>query len=616
VRGTVALDEALRRKREETCVGHMTAENAHEFDDCIGFFDHPRYEIVPTGEVYDGSAEVARLMRENVTAFPDFHFDVERMHHADEAVVVEGTFRGTHEGTWRGLPATGRKVEFPMLIVFGFEGEAMLGERIFFDLGTPLRQLGVARDPNSIAGKITTVLNHPITIGRAALRKPAAPTRIRTSNTGSLPPGDMGLPLVGETLVFLRNPYRFLEDRQQRLGNVFKAGVLGRKVVFLAGTEGAEAFYDGENISRSDAHPYSFVDLFGGINMEMYDGPRHLALKSMALSAFDHAAIGGYLPNLQQLIDSTLARLVGEFSATTELRTLAIEAICWNIMGLPPGPETEAITRKYGTLLAGLTSLPVPVPGTPYGRAREARDWLLSRIREVIDERRALPGADGLSRMLGAEAADGRRYSDEEALLEVHHIVIAGFIVYLLMAEVMRQLAEQPELRERCAAEIREHAPDGPLAMDALVRLQTATNVVLETKRFVPLVPLAFGRARRTFTCDGFRVPEGWTVYLALQLNNRDRTIYADPDRFDPDRFGPERAEHRKHPMAFIPQGAEPPTGHRCLGLDYSTFLVLAFLTILVRDYDWELPPQDLAYDWKKLPPEPRDGLRVRLRMK
>jgi cytochrome P450 len=66
--------------------------------------------------------------------------------------------------------------------------------------------------------------------------------------------------------------------------------------------------------------------------------------------------------------------------------------------------------------------------------------------------------------------------------------------------------------------------------------------------------------------------------------------------------------------MAFIPQGAEPPTGHRCLGLDHSTTLVLAFLTILVRDYDWELPPQDLAYDWRKLPPEPRDGLRVRLR--
>jgi hypothetical protein len=33
-----------------------------------------------------------------------------------------------------------------------------------------------------------------------------------------------------------------------------------------------------------------------------------------------------------------------------------------------------------------------------------------------------------------------------------------------------------------------------------------------------------------------------------------------------------------------------------------------------VRGYDWELPPQSLEYNWQKLPPEPGDGLRVRLR--
>src|SRR6266705_5502413 len=432
---------------------------------------------------------------------------------------------------------------------------------------------------------------------------------------GSLPPGNMGLPFVGETLALLRNPYRFLEDRQTAHANVFQSRVLRRRVVFLAGTEGAEAFYDGENISRSDAHPFPLVDLFGGTNMEMYDGPQHLALKSMALTAFDHAAIAGYLPDMQCLVESTLLRLAqaGEFSATAELRKLAIEAICWNIVGLPQDSETQAIARDYATLLEGLTSVPVPVPGTPYGRARAARDRLLAFFRGVIAERRAHPGTDGLSRMLGAKAAEGRTYTDEEALLEVHHIFTAGFIVYALMAEVMLQLAEQPQLRERCAAEIRQHVPGGPLTMQALETLRTSKNVVLETKRLVPLVPLAFGRARRAFTCGGFEVPEGWTVYLALHLNNRDRAIYENPHEFDPDRFGPERAEHQKHPMAFIPQGTEPPTGHRCLGLDYSTVLVLAFLTLLVRGYDWELPAQDLEYDWRKRPPEPRDGLRVTL---
>ena len=130
----------------------------------------------------------------------------------------------------------------------------------------------------------------------------------------------------------------------------------------------------------------------------------------------------------------------------------------------------------------------------------------------------------------------------------------------------------------------------------------------------VPLVPLAFGRARRTFACGGYQVPEGWTVYLALHLINRDSTIYLEPERFDPDRFKPGREEHHKHPLAFIPQGSNPPVSHRCLGLEYSTLLTLAFLTLLVRGYDWRLPSQRLDLDWSTRPPEPRDGLIIELR--
>ena len=148
----------------------MTDENAHAFDRCIAAFEHPRYEIVPTGEVYDGTQRVHALMLENKTAFPDFYFAVEQIHDAEDAVIVEGTFKGTHNGTWRGLPATRRKVLLPMAIIFRFNGAGMISERVFFDLGTVLRQLGVAYDPNSAMGKISTAVNHPVTLIGALLR--------------------------------------------------------------------------------------------------------------------------------------------------------------------------------------------------------------------------------------------------------------------------------------------------------------------------------------------------------------------------------------------------------------------------------------------------------------
>jgi hypothetical protein len=83
------------------------AENAHRFDEAIGFFARPRYELLATGEVVDGASPLGGLMQENVTAFPDFHYDFTHLHHSDNAIVVEGSFRGTHEGRRRGCRRPG-----------------------------------------------------------------------------------------------------------------------------------------------------------------------------------------------------------------------------------------------------------------------------------------------------------------------------------------------------------------------------------------------------------------------------------------------------------------------------------------------------------------------------
>ena len=422
----------------------------------------------------------------------------------------------------------------------------------------------------------------------------------------SEPPGRWGLPYVGRALTLQRNPFRFLEEGRRRHGNVFKARVLGRPVVFLSGTEGAEAFYEPGNISRAGGHPYPVADMFGGENMEMFDGPEHLAVKTAALRAFDRDAMAGYLVEIEALVGRRLAGWAegnGQFSATAELRKLSIECICRNVMGMEPGAATEAICRDYALVLKGIVSPPVAVPGTPYGKARAARDRLLSTMRRVVAERRAAPTGDGLSRLLAGGL------SDESAALELHHLVIAGFVVYGLMVDVLRWLPELDDVLARCRAEA-----GATLTLDGLGRMAASTQVVMEAKRHAPVMPLAFGRAQRAFTCGGHTVPEGWSVYLALYLCSTDPAVYEDPQRFDPDRFGPDRAEHRRHPMAFIPQGAGPPTGHQCLGLEYSTVVVLAFLALLLRDYTWSLPAQDLGYRWDTIPPEHRDGLQVRLR--
>src|SRR3954453_15644482 len=134
----------LKTERERIVREHMESENTHDFDVTLATFaDHPRYEIVPTGEVYDGADEVSRYYQETRTAFPDQRNELIALHHADDAVIVEFWLRGTHNGELRGIPPTGKAFECRFLAIFEFEGEGIVCERVYFDSATIAAQLGL-----------------------------------------------------------------------------------------------------------------------------------------------------------------------------------------------------------------------------------------------------------------------------------------------------------------------------------------------------------------------------------------------------------------------------------------------------------------------------------------
>ena len=109
-----------------------------------------------------------QLMR----ALPDLEIEVQRQHVTNDAILVEVVVRGTHLGWWRGLPATGRRIEFPLCGVYTFDDDDRLaGEKIYYDRGTVLRQLGVFHEPQTILGQISILATHPATIARAVARK-------------------------------------------------------------------------------------------------------------------------------------------------------------------------------------------------------------------------------------------------------------------------------------------------------------------------------------------------------------------------------------------------------------------------------------------------------------
>ncbi len=86
-------------------------------------------------------------------------------------MLVEAVIRATHTGPYRGLPPTGRQWEMSVMAMFVFEQDQLVCERVYFDSNTVLRQLGIARDPLSLTGRLGTVVGHPLTIGRSLVRQ-------------------------------------------------------------------------------------------------------------------------------------------------------------------------------------------------------------------------------------------------------------------------------------------------------------------------------------------------------------------------------------------------------------------------------------------------------------
>jgi steroid delta-isomerase-like uncharacterized protein len=135
VNDTRAAREALVRE-------HMESENRHDFDATIATFTHPRYELIATGEVYDGEEAVRGYYARTRGTFPDQRNEVIAMHHTDDGVIVEFDLLGTDEGGLLGRPATGKEFRCRMVALFVFDGDLISCERVYFDSGTILRQLG------------------------------------------------------------------------------------------------------------------------------------------------------------------------------------------------------------------------------------------------------------------------------------------------------------------------------------------------------------------------------------------------------------------------------------------------------------------------------------------
>jgi ketosteroid isomerase-like protein len=139
----------LAQRRVETVRQHMALECVSDWDAVIATFEHPRYEMYGSGQVFDGEDAVRGYFRASRTPFPDQANEVIAIaaDHEADTVLVEFWLTGTHLGPLRvpgrTIEPTGRSFRVRMAATFEFApgSDRIVCERPYYDQGAVLRAL-------------------------------------------------------------------------------------------------------------------------------------------------------------------------------------------------------------------------------------------------------------------------------------------------------------------------------------------------------------------------------------------------------------------------------------------------------------------------------------------
>jgi predicted ester cyclase len=101
-------------------------------DDCV-------YDLVQTGDRWEGHEGATRFYVALLGAFPDIDFELREIVIGPQGVWEEADVTGTHEGRWLAVPPSGERLAWKVAIFFPWDAERrrFAGERIY-TAGLPL----------------------------------------------------------------------------------------------------------------------------------------------------------------------------------------------------------------------------------------------------------------------------------------------------------------------------------------------------------------------------------------------------------------------------------------------------------------------------------------------
>ena len=428
-----------------------------------------------------------------------------------------------------------------------------------------------------------------------------------------LPPGSFGWPLIGETVSFLRDS-QFAEKRFRQYGNIFKTKIFGQPVLFVFGSENNYFFLTNENQYVQVNLPASTEALFGEGSVSVQTGELHKSRRQILYQAFQPRALADYFKTMEAITQNYLEQWYKkqEIVWYDELQCYTFDLACKFLIGLDHASNSR-LKLLYERWLGGLFSFnTVKLPWTKFGKAWSSRQEIKKQLGQIIEARLAQEkkGNDALGILLQASDEEGKQLLAGEIEDQLLGLLFAGYgTLTSALASFCLLMAQNPEIFKK----VREEQQKFPknITPEQMKEMPYLDQVLQEVLRIIPPVGSGFRKVITDCEWGGYHIPKGWIIFLQITQTHKDIKVYKNPDKFKPERFDKNQVESKEKPFSYLPFGG----GIReCLGKEFARLEMKMFASLLTRSYQWELlPNQNLELAFTPVP-QPKDGLKVKIK--
>ncbi|XP_030534351.1 cytochrome P450 90A1-like isoform X1 [Rhodamnia argentea] len=427
---------------------------------------------------------------------------------------------------------------------------------------------------------------------RASLRRRLLP----------LPPGTLGLPLVGETLQLIsayktENPEPFIDERVGRFGTLFTTHVFGEPTVFSADPETNRFILQNEGRLFECSYPGSIANLLGKHSLLLMTGGLHKRMHSLTMSFANSSIIRDHLlVDIDRLVRLNLRSWSDRILLMEEAKKITFELMVKQLMSYDPGDWTESLRKEYVLVIEGFFTLPFPLFSTTYRRAIQARTKVAEALTLVVRQRRKESEMGAKEEdMLGALlAGDGGGSSDEEIVDFLVALLVAGYettstimtLAVKFLTETPLALAQLKEEHEKIRAN--KNRSEG-LEWNDYKSMPFTQCVINETLRVANIISGVFRRTMADVQIKGYTIPKGWKVFASFRAVHLDQEYFKEARTFNPWRWQ-SNGPSSNAVNVYTPFGGGP---RLCPGYELARVEIAVFLHHLVTSFSWAPAEED-----------------------